>query len=219
MKFVKTYGELCPLSRALDVVGDRWAMLVIRELIFGPRRYSDLADGLPGIGSNVLAARLADLQQAGVISKSTLPRPTPVTVYQLTGAGRALLPAIGALASWGAAYGRRPAEGDVLQPAWLLLLMIGRPTALHPAEACQMHVDGEVFTLQAGPTGLRIQTGVPREPDATITLSLDTLAALLRAPAPPPEPERGIDVHGDYAVAQRAINTLAGGLGRHTARQ
>lgn len=215
---MKTYGELCPLSRALDLVGDRWAMLVIRELIFGPRRYSDLADGLPGIGSNVLAARLADLQQAGVISKSALPKPTPVTVYQLTDAGRALLPAIGALASWGAAHGRRPAEGDALQPAWLLLLMIGRPTALRPGEACQMHIDGEVFTLQAGPSGLRIQTGTPREADAAIILRLDALGALLRAPEPPPVPEPGIEVHGDHAVASRAIKTLAGGLSGHTAR-
>jgi DNA-binding HxlR family transcriptional regulator len=205
---VKSYGELCPLARALDVVGDRWAMLVVRELVLGPRRYSDLADGLPGIGTNILAARLAGLQQAGIITRHTLPRPTPVTVYQLTGAGRALQPAIGALGAWGAAHGRPPAQGDALRPAWLLIRALGHPTTLRGNNVCQMNIDGEVFCLTAGPAGLRIQAGAPPDPDAQITLSLDALTALLTSPAPPP----GIQIRGDTTVARQAIDTLTGTL-------
>jgi DNA-binding HxlR family transcriptional regulator len=209
---VKSYGELCPLARALDVVGDRWAMLVVRELVLGPRRYSDLADGLPGIGSNILAARLAELQQAGIITKLTLPRPTPVTVYQLAEAGRALQPAIGALSAWGAAHGRPPAEGDVLRPAWLLIRALGRPTTLRENDVCEMDIEGEVVSLTAGPAGLRIETGAVRDADAKMTLSLDVLAALLSSPAPPPARPAGIEIRGDCAVARRAIDTLAGAL-------
>jgi len=89
---MKHYGQACAIARALDVVGDRWSLLLVRELTLGPRRYRDLATGLPGIPSNVLAARLKDLQAAGVITRRTLPAPTDVTVYELTDAGRALLP-------------------------------------------------------------------------------------------------------------------------------
>src|SRR5258708_10129571 len=91
---MKRYGQACAIARALDVVGERWSLLLVRELTFGPRRYRDLASGLPGIPSNVLAGRLKDLQAAGVLTRRTLPAPTDVTVYELTDAGRALQPAL-----------------------------------------------------------------------------------------------------------------------------
>ena len=111
---MKTYGQRCPLARALDVVGERWTLLVLRELQLGPRRYTDLLDGLPGVGTNILAARLADLQAAQLIAKRTLPPPTAVTVYELTEAGRALVPSIRALSEWGEQHGA-PAT-DALLP-------------------------------------------------------------------------------------------------------
>src|SRR5260370_21672891 len=91
---MKRYEQACAIARALDIVGDRWSLLLIRELTLGPRRYRDLATGLPGIPSNVLAARLQDLQAAGVVTRRTLPTPTDVPPYELTGAGRALQPAL-----------------------------------------------------------------------------------------------------------------------------
>src|SRR5260370_1180518 len=90
---MKRYEQACAIARALDVVGERWSLLLVRELTFGPRRYRDLTTGLPGIPSNVLAARLKDLQAAGVITRRTLPAPTDLTVYELTAAGRPLQPA------------------------------------------------------------------------------------------------------------------------------
>src|SRR2546423_7781071 len=89
---VKRYGQRCPVARALDVIGERWTPLIVRELLLGPRRYTDLQDALPGVGTNILAARLAYLQSNGVIAKRTLAPPTPVVIYELTEAGEALAP-------------------------------------------------------------------------------------------------------------------------------
>ena len=123
---MKQYGQACAIARALDIVGERWNLLIVRELTLGPRRYHDLAAGLPGIPSNVLAARLKDLQAAGVITRHTLPAPTDVTVYELTGAGRALQPALKELLDWGLRYGPEPSQDDAAQPGWGLLGAAGR---------------------------------------------------------------------------------------------
>src|SRR5256884_6886588 len=138
--FMKRYGQACAIARALDVVGDRWSLLLVRELTLGPRRYRDLATGLPGIPSNVLAVRLKDLQAAGVITRRTLPAPTDVTVYELTGAGRALQPALKELLDWGLRYGPEPSEDDVGQPGWALLTAAGRPSALPDGQTCELRV-------------------------------------------------------------------------------
>src|SRR5215472_6886798 len=119
--FMKRYEQACAIARALDVVGERWSLLLVRELSLGPRRYRDLATGLPGIPSNVLAARLKDLQAAGVITRRTLPAPADVAVYELTGAGRALQPALSELLDWGLRYAPEPAGDDAGQPGWALL--------------------------------------------------------------------------------------------------
>ena len=128
MAFVKRYGQTCPIARALDVVGERWSLLLVRELSLGPRRYRDLATGLPGIPSNLLAARLKDLQAAGVITRRTLPAPTDVTVYELTEAGRALQPTLHELLDWGLRYGPEPSPDDAAQPGWALQIAVGRRT-------------------------------------------------------------------------------------------
>src|SRR5256884_9375767 len=96
----KHYDHYCPVAHALDVVGDRWALLVIRELMQGPKRYTDLADGLPGIGTNILAARLRDLERCGVIAKRTLPPPAASPVYELTDYGRELKSVMREVALW-----------------------------------------------------------------------------------------------------------------------
>jgi DNA-binding HxlR family transcriptional regulator len=116
----KRYDQYCPVAHALDVVGDRWALLVIRELMQGPKRYTDLADGLPGIGTNVLAARLRDLEANGVVSKKILPRPAASRVYELTEYGLELKPVIRELALWGARSLGPPTPEDELFPGWLV---------------------------------------------------------------------------------------------------
>ena len=99
---MKSYKQYCPVAHALDLVGDRWALLVVRELMLGQRRYTDLAEALPGIGTNILATRLRTLETAGLVRKTKLPPPAAVSVYELTDDGRALDDVLHSLARWGA---------------------------------------------------------------------------------------------------------------------
>src|SRR3954447_24985256 len=97
----RSYDQYCPAARALDVLGERWTLLVVRDLLVGPRRYTDLLEGLPGIGPNVLADRLRHLQDVGIVRRTTLPRPAASTVYELTELGQALRPVVQELTRWG----------------------------------------------------------------------------------------------------------------------
>ena len=114
---MKRYQQLCPVARALDVVGDRWSLLIVRDLLVGPKRYSDLQSGLPGISTNVLATRLRELQEVGIVDKRELPAPAAVAVYELTEAGLALGPSVGALRAWGAQHAPPGQPGDGKVPA------------------------------------------------------------------------------------------------------
>ena len=98
----KRYEQYCPMAHALDLVGDRWALLIVRDLMHGPLRYTDLVERLPGIGTNILAARLRDLERHGVVTRRILPPPAASRVYDLTDYGRELRPALRELALWGA---------------------------------------------------------------------------------------------------------------------
>ena len=115
----KRYEQYCPMAHALDLVGERWALLVIRELMHGPKRYTDLVDSLPGIGTNILAARLRDLEAHGIVGERTLPPPAASKVYELTDYGRELRPAMRELALWGARSLGPPTDEDELFDGWL----------------------------------------------------------------------------------------------------
>src|SRR5919204_4483451 len=115
----KHYDQYCPVAHALDLVGDRWALLVVRELMHGPKRYTDLVDHLPGMGTNSLAARLRELEATGIVSRRTLPPPAASRIYELTEYGRALGPVLRELAVWGARSLGPPTADDELFPGWL----------------------------------------------------------------------------------------------------
>src|SRR5688572_17754350 len=119
MEVVRRYDQYCPIAHALGLVGERWSLLLVRELMEGPKRYTDLVAGLPGIGTNILAARLRDLEAGGIVEKRKLPPPAASTVYELTQYGRDLRPVIHELARWGIrSLGPPPAEA--LEPGWLV---------------------------------------------------------------------------------------------------
>ena len=109
---MKSYRQYCPVAHALDQVGDRWELLNVRELMLGQRRYTDLAEALPGIGSNILTARLRELETSGIVRKTKLPPPWAFTVYELTDHGRELDAVLQALARWGASTLGAPEPGD-----------------------------------------------------------------------------------------------------------
>jgi DNA-binding HxlR family transcriptional regulator len=146
----KRYDQYCPIAHALDLVGDRWALLVVRELMHGQKRYTDLAASLPGIGTNVLAARLKELEAAGIVAKRTLPPPAASRVYELTGYGQELRPAMRELALWGARSLGPPTADDELFPGWLENALDVVLAPLAPDGRYEFRVGDEVASLVDG---------------------------------------------------------------------
>jgi DNA-binding HxlR family transcriptional regulator len=206
---MKRYGQVCPIARALDVVGERWGLLLVRELLLGPRRYRDLATGLPGIPSNVLAARLKDLQAVGVITRRTLPAPTDVTVYELTDAGRELQPALKELLDWGLRYGPEPSLDDAGQPGWALLVGVGLPSALLAGQTCELRIGPEFFYLSSDAGKLAVRRGPASDGDAVVTMSAETLYSLMAGQMTVTDAVRRSTVDGDTGIACRALEPLA----------
>jgi DNA-binding HxlR family transcriptional regulator len=149
----KTYDQYCPIAHALDLVGERWSLLVVRELLEqGPLRYSDLHSRLKGCGTNILAARLRDLERGGVIRKRRLPPPAASSVYELTSYGQELRPVLHLLAHWGARSLGPPTPGEDLRPGWLAGALriafapapTGRSVEFRVGDERASLVDGEV---------------------------------------------------------------------------
>jgi DNA-binding HxlR family transcriptional regulator len=160
----KRYDQYCPVAHALGLIGERWSLLVVRELLHGPRRYTDLAERLPGIGTNVLAARLRDLEACGVISKRTLPPPTPARVYELTEYGRGLAPVVRELALWGARSLGPPTDLAQLEPGWLGNAVETVLAPVAPPGSLEFRVGGEVASVVDG-VALR---GPAEQPDVVV---------------------------------------------------
>src|SRR5215216_6982025 len=146
----KRYEEYCPVAHALCLVGERWALLVVLELMGGPKRYTDLADNLRGIGTNILASRLRDLEAAGVVTKRKLPPPAASQVYELTEYGRGLRAALRELALWGARSLGPPTAEDELFPGWLENAVDIILAPLAPPGRFVFHVGDEVASLVDG---------------------------------------------------------------------
>ena len=119
---MRTYGQFCGVAKGLDVIGDRWTLLIVRELLIrGPSRYTDLRAGLPGIPTNLLADRLRDLEESGLLRRELSSGPASVPVYALTARGEALESVIAALGRWAAPLLDAPSKRDVFLPHWLVL--------------------------------------------------------------------------------------------------
>src|ERR671936_3163408 len=160
----KRYEQYCPVAHALDLVGERWALLVVRELIHGPKRYTDLAEHLPGIGTNVLASRLRDLEECGIIAKRTLPPPAASRVYELTDYGRELKPAMRELALWVASSLGPPTAEDELFPGWLANAVDVVLAPFAPPGRFEFRVGEEVASLVDG----EAQGGPTDQPDVVV---------------------------------------------------
>jgi DNA-binding HxlR family transcriptional regulator len=160
----KRYDQYCPIAHALDLVGDRWALLVVRELMHGQKRYTDLAASLSGIGTNVLAARLKELEAAGIVARRRLPPPAASRVYELTDYGKELRPAMRELALWGARSLGPPTEEDELFPGWLENALDVVLAPLAPNGSYEFRVGDEVASLVDG----EARGGPAAEPDVVI---------------------------------------------------
>ena len=175
---MKRYGQYCPVAHALDQVGDRWELLVVRELMLGQRRYTDLADALPGIGSNILASRLRDLEDAGIVRKTKLPPPWAVTVYELTEHGRELEPVLRSLARWGARTLGAPDPSD----CWSMYAVHVRfrPDAAVEGTYEIRFVDGETISMEVGDGSLVARKLPADAPDLVVEAHPEALHALVQ---------------------------------------
>src|SRR5260370_40198277 len=148
---MRQYGQFCPLAKALDVVGDRWTLLIVRELAVRACRYTDLRDGLPGIATNLLADRLKSLEVAGVITAEPAPPPVATNLYRLTERGEALLPALQELVTWGAPLLADADETDEVRSRWLVQAARAMFADVHVSDAHRLEValavDDEPITL------------------------------------------------------------------------
>jgi DNA-binding HxlR family transcriptional regulator len=207
---MKRYGQRCPVARTLDVIGERWTPLIVRELLLGPRRYTDLLEALPGIGTNILAARLADLQAHGVLVKRTLPPPTPVAVYELTEAGEALAPVVAELRSWGERFAPAPKPGDAVRPAWIIQGAAARGPALAAGRVCELRVGNEVFELTGGEEEVTVRARSSATPDAVVAIDPPALTSLAIGRIDPARARGQITTDGDRKLAGDVVAMLAG---------
>jgi DNA-binding HxlR family transcriptional regulator len=217
----RTYDQYCPAARALDVIGERWTVLLVRELLLGPKRYTDLLEGLPGIGPNVLAERLRHLQEAGIVERSTMPPPAASTVYQLTNLGEALRPVVQELGRWGLNVMGVPKRGDRFRLSWLMRSMEAtfRPEAargLH--ETYEFRIDGEVLHVRVDDGQMEVREGPAPDPICRVTTDLGTFIAVATRTMPSEVAiESGKSVlEGDPEANKRSIEILGphfGGLG------
>src|SRR5215212_5635594 len=192
----KRYEQYCPMAHALDLVGDRWALLVIRELMHGPKRYTDLVERLPGIGTNILASRLRDLEAAGILARRLLPPPAASRVYELTEYGRELRPVIRELALWGARSLGPPTAGDELFPGWLENALDTILSPVAPSGRFEFRVGDEVASLVDG----EVRGGPVEQPDVVVEGDPEGIYWFFVEGRP-----SGVSVHGDRQLLEQLL--------------
>jgi len=215
----RQYDQYCPVACALDVVGERWAMLVVRELLPGPKRFVDLEAGLPGIGTNTLTTRLDELERAGVIAKRRLPAPSASVVYELTNWGRDLGPIVWAIARWG--VGRLGAVTPLhpLRAGWLATAL----QAFFRKEAVRDLTALVELVLPTGTLSLHFRRGkltVKEEPAERPALRIITTEQrfldLVGGPAPRgSRRKQDLRIEGDGSLVERLVEAFP--LGVHPA--
>ncbi|WP_123746737.1 winged helix-turn-helix transcriptional regulator [Saccharothrix texasensis] len=177
----RRYDDACTVARALDLVGERWALLVVRELLFGPKRFTDLRTGLPGASPNVLSQRLRELDEAGVLRRRRLPPPAAAWVYELTPYGHQLEPVVFALGKWGAQVSGpldgRPLSVDSMMLAMRTLYDPARTRGVVTDVVVELGEDG--FRATATPDGLRLVREPVDRPDVVIRTDTTTLSGVV----------------------------------------
>lgn len=179
----RSYADACPIARALDVVGERWALLVVRELLLGPQRFSDLRDALPGASTNILTDRLRELDAHAVVHRHRLPPPAASTVYALTPRGQALVPVLDALGQWGADLPVPDGQPTLSATSvlWFLRACLRRHQS-PPLGIYRVQLDDRVWTIRITAAGATIEPGEPHAADAELRTDASTLNALLADP-------------------------------------
>ena len=203
---MRTSGDPCGIARALDLVGERWALLVVRELLLGPKRFTDLRAGLPHVGPDILAQRLRELEQSGVVQRAKLPPPAGARVYELTDWGRQLEPVVLALGRWGSQAPFPPDAGDLGVDAMVLALK----TVFDPDRAkglrdqtFELRLGETPFAVGVDETSVQATRGPATDPVATITTDPGTLQQVLWRGRP--VRAGGLEIDGDRRAGERFL--------------
>jgi DNA-binding HxlR family transcriptional regulator len=214
---MRSYDEYCAVAKSLDVLGDRWTLLIIRELALrGACRYTDLRNGLPGIASNLLAERLRELERAGVIAREDAPPPVATTLFRLTARGEELRPLLDDLTRWGAPLMTEQKPDDAIRSHWLvgaleLMLADRKPDA--PPVTLELQTGDQPIVIEADGGVLRTRLGPAENPDLTLAGPPKPILRLLFGGLELADAEAdGIDYRGDPAILDRLgpdINPIA----------
>ncbi|QYN36293.1 winged helix-turn-helix transcriptional regulator [Pseudonocardia sp. DSM 110487] len=205
----RSYRDSCAIARALDVVGERWALLVVRELLLAPQRFSELRHALPHVSSNLLADRLRELEHNGVVRRLA-PADGP-RVYELTERGRKLEPVLLALSDWGM-DAPQPPPPSALSATSVLIFLRGaaRPDPAAPATTCRLELDGRAWTVRLASGRVQVQPGEPATAAASLRTEPKTLSALLADPATLETAcaDGSVAVVGDLSVIDRLLHAV-----------
>ena len=210
----RTYGQFCAVAKTLDLVGERWTLLVVRDLLNGPKRYTDLLEALPGCGTSLLSDRLHSLQDDGIITRRRLPPPAASDVYELTEAGQELGVALVPLARWGARYAlgaRQP--GETFRTVWPLFVFQASVDASGlgaTSAVIDFNVDGSVAHLRIGDGRVSAHDGAAEGPDATLTMSVETMVDVGTGRVTPQDAvaSGSVEVDGDADAVDALVSLL-----------
>jgi DNA-binding HxlR family transcriptional regulator len=207
---VRSYGQYCAVAKALDAVGDRWTLLIIRELaVLGACRYTDLKNGLPGIATNLLSDRIRELESAGLIRREDAPPPVATTLFRLTEAGEDLWPVLDALGKWGVRYMAAPAEGDEFRGQWFMwpasLFLVDRDPD-GPPVSIELRAASSPVVVEVSGGSVHTTLGPAAAPDLVLQgeprLILGLFAGGLSAAD---AADLGLEISGDTSVLQRVL--------------
>jgi DNA-binding HxlR family transcriptional regulator len=200
----RSYDQFCTLALALDIIGERWTLLIVRDLLTGPQRFTDLQEGLPGIGANLLSKRLKELEEYDLIARRRLPPPAASTVYELSALGQALEPVVSAIAEWGSeAITLKPdaKEAKHFKAPWAVLgmkHMFSEEVAERLRGTLELHVDEETVHVKVANGQIKPGIGPAKAPTVVAHMNLETYKAMVLMEARPEEliAEGRISLHG-----------------------
>jgi DNA-binding HxlR family transcriptional regulator len=205
---MRSYNEYCAVAKSLDVVGDRWTLLIVRELALqGARRYTDLRNGLPGIATNLLADRLRELEQAGVLSREEAPPPIATTLFHLTPRGEQLRPVLEDLTRWGLPLMTEQDPKDAVRShwlAWAIELMLDDREPEHPPVTIELRTGDQPIVIETRDGAIHTRLGPAENPDATLTGAPRPVLGLLLGMIEPDDAQtNGISYEGDPETLDR----------------
>jgi DNA-binding HxlR family transcriptional regulator len=207
---MRSYGQYCSVAKALDILGERWTLLIVRELLArGACRYTDLRDGLPGIATNLLADRLRELEAAGIVERELAPPPVATTLFSLTERGRALEPVISELGRWGVPLMRGSSPDDQFRGQWLRLpvrMFLADREPQRPASTVEVRAGNQTVVIDADAGKVSMRLGADPNADAVLTASPPEILGLMSGAVTLRQAvKRGLRVEGSRAAVERIL--------------